>query len=169
MARGERAALGELFQLFSPRLLAVGVVMLGSREDAEEILHEVFLEAWRHAASYDATRGTVATWLAVRMRSRCLDRRRSNPARRHVPWDERFAESPSAAVDQAPSRTVEHQRMKTALLSLPEEQREVLLLGYFDGLSSVEMAERTGVAVGTIKSRVRRGLLRLRELLEDES
>ncbi len=168
MARGDREALGELFRLHSARLLPIGWAILKSRSDAEEVLHEVFLEAWRSARLYDPARGSVRAWLVVRMRSRSLDRRKSDPLSRHVPWAEQAEEAPAPLSSKSPERALEYARMKTALELVPAEQRAVLLLGYFEGLSSSEIAEQLGIPVGTVKSRVRMGLLRLKQILEGE-
>lgn len=174
MARGDRACLENLFRVFAPALLPVGIAILRSRSDAEEILHEVFLEAWRKARSFDASRGSVHAWLVVRMRSRCLDRLKSNPASRHVPWDEQslaaWGNHPlglEGASDDNPERASDFTKMKAALLQVPEEQRQVILLGYFGGLSASEMAEQLQVPLGTIKSRVRMALQRLKDLLQE--
>src|SRR5687767_7645752 len=79
MARGDRAALGMLYERHASRLLALLLRILGDRAEAEDLLHDVFLEAWRHAADYSTARGTVSAWLVLRARSRAIDRRRSAP------------------------------------------------------------------------------------------
>ncbi len=161
MARGDREALATLFRRFGPGLCSLGERILRSSSEAEDVLHDVFLEAWRAAASYDKSRGTVRAWLGVRMRSRCFDRRKS--ARRGpVVLGEADA---GVALSPDPSQNVDHDRMIACLHELPEDQREVLLLGYFDGQSCSEMAITLGVPIGTVKSRVRRGLSRLRTLM----
>ena len=174
MARGDRACLEKLFRAFAPGLLPIGIAILRNKSDAEEILHEVFLEAWRKARSFDPSRGSVHAWLVVRMRSRCLDRLKSNPKTRHVQWDEQSLAVLGVQADGAagpggddPDRSVDFTKMRSALLLVPEEQREVLVLGYFGGLSASEMAEELKVPLGTVKSRVRMGLSRLKDLLSD--
>jgi RNA polymerase sigma-70 factor (ECF subfamily) len=171
MARGDREALATLFRRFGPGLCSLGERILRSSSEAEDVLHDVFLEAWRAAASYDKSRGTVRAWLGVRMRSRCFDRRKS--ARRGPvvlgDADAGGALSPDPSQldpSQAdPSQGVDHDRMIACLHELPEDQREVLLLGYFDGQTCSEMANSLGVPIGTVKSRVRRGLSKLRALM----
>jgi RNA polymerase sigma-70 factor (ECF subfamily) len=160
VANGDRAALGELYDRYSHLLLAVGIQRLGDRRDAEEVLHDVFVEAWRAAGEYDPSRGTVRAWLVTRMNSRALDRRKSAAVSRREPLDgarmERigFVDDPGGAVDQA--------RVLRALAALPAEQREVVELAYYRGLSSGEIARRADVPIGTVKSRTAAALGRLR-------
>lgn len=162
MARGDREALAVLFRRFGPGLCSVGERILRSSSEAEDVLHDVFLEAWRAAASYDKSRGTVRAWLGIRMRSRCFDRRKST-LRGHVVLGAEAGSGVALTAD--PSQSVDHETMIACLRELPEDQREVLLLGYFDGQSCSEMAATLGVPVGTVKSRVRRGLAKLRALM----
>ncbi|MDP2308413.1 MAG: sigma-70 family RNA polymerase sigma factor [Pseudomonadota bacterium] len=160
LANGDRAALGELYDRYSSLLLAVGVQRLGDRRDAEEVLHDVFVEAWRSADSYDESRGTVRAWLVTRMHSRALDRRRAPAWSRRAPYDEARAERIS--IDDDPSLVIDRGRVQAALDALPDEQRQVVELSYYSGLSSSEIAERAAVPVGTVKSRTAAALGKLR-------
>ncbi|MDP2314653.1 MAG: sigma-70 family RNA polymerase sigma factor [Pseudomonadota bacterium] len=160
LAGGDHTALGELYDRYSQLLMAVGVQRLGDRRDAEEVLHDVFVEAWRNADSYDDQRGTVRAWLVTRMHSRSLDRRRSPAWSRRAPYDEARAERIS--FDDDPSLVVDRGRVQAALAELPGEQRQVVELSYFSGLSSSEIAEREDVPVGTVKSRTAAALGKLR-------
>lgn len=162
MARGDSTALGRLYDRHAPLLLGVVGRIVRDPTAAEDIVHDVFVEAWRRAADYDATRGKVRTWLALRARSRALDHRKSAEVSRRVAVDgashwERMLGASSDA-DGA-----ERSRLRALLVGLPEEQRDTLLLGYFEGLSSSEIAERMGVPIGTVKSRVATALGRLRK------
>ena len=162
MARGDRSALAALYDRFSPALLAVAVRVLGDRREAEDLLHDVFLEAWRHSAEYDPARGTVRAWLLVRARSRALDRRKSAGVARTTSVDpERFNETADDGTND-PSTAPDRTTVRRLLLELTAEQRTVLELGYFEGLSSTEIAERLGVPIGTVKSRVAAALGKLR-------
>lgn len=165
-ARGDTAALAGLYDRYSPALLAVGLRIVGDRPAAEDLVHDVFLEAWRKAREFDAGRGTVRTWLLVRMRSRSLDFRRSAGRSRHVSseTDEPVSETP-AAPEEDPALGPDRSAVRRALEDLPPAQRAVLELAYFEGLSSSEAAARLGVPVGTVKSRVAAGLARLRAAL----
>jgi RNA polymerase sigma-70 factor (ECF subfamily) len=110
----------------------------------------------------------VHAWLAVRMRSRSLDRRKSAAARRNVSNDEAIATQPTAHPESEPGRQgLEHRKLARAVAALSAEQAEALMLGYFEDLSCSEIAERLGIPIGTVKSRVRRALSILREDLAD--
>lgn len=153
VASGDRRALAELYERYSSLMLAVGLRILHNRREAEDLLHDVFLEVWRRAGDYDRRRGTVRTWLLLRMRSRAIDRRRSARLTRQVLVDDCLQFGDEASSEDpatAPDRTA----VRRALVDLPEEQRQVVVLGYFQGLSSTEIAEQVGVPVGTVKSRV---------------
>ncbi len=157
---GDRQALARLYDRYAPVLMAVGLRVLGVRGEAEDLVHDVFLEAWQRARSYDPARGSVRTWLLVRLRSRALDRfrarNRSKLSPPAPPEDERpvRGEDPELAPDRA--------AVRRALQTLSTEQRVVLELGYFQGLSSSEIALHIGVPIGTVKSRAAHGLARLR-------
>ena len=158
MARGQNAALGELYDRHAALMLAVLTRVLGDTLEAEDVLHEVFLEVWQHAADYDASRGSVRAWLVMRARSRGLDRLRAQGrVRQQASSGEKpHAEQPTLET----TLTVRH-----ALTQLAPELRTLLELGYFEGLSSTEIAAREQLAVGTVKSRVARALAELREVL----
>ncbi len=157
---GDRDALAELYDRLAPVLLAVGMRILGERRDSEDVVHEVFVEAWKHASAYDAQRGTVRAWFVTRMRSRALDRVKSVGRSRSVPLDDA-----PVIVARAVDDSGDTERLRVAMLALPDEQRLVLELGYFEGLSSSEIAERQGIAVGTVKSRVAAAMGKLRAAL----
>ncbi len=159
MAEGDRAALAALYECYSGVMLAVGVRILRDLSEAEELLHEVFVEAFRAAGAYDRARGSVRTWLTLRMRSRCLDRVKSAGRSRRVGLDD---VAPARMVAPVESGTGDERRVTEALAALPPDQRIVLELGYFEGLSSTEIAARLGVPVGTVKSRTAAALARLR-------
>jgi RNA polymerase sigma-70 factor (ECF subfamily) len=158
MAGGDRGALARLYDRHAPTLLALGLSMLRNRPEAEDLLHDVFLEAWRQAAAYDPQRGSVRTWLLVRMRSRALDRRRSAV---------RCSTLRADAEPIVPESAAPEPWLRDALASLPSEQRTVLELAYFEGLSATSIASRTGVPTGTVKSRLAAGLGKLRSALRD--
>lgn len=167
MARGDSEALALLYDRYAGHLLALAQRIVGRGAEAEDVIHDVFLEAWRHSADYDATRGSVKAWLLLRARSRALDVQKSARVSKQAAglsdsWlAELGDESGQHAAD--PDRL----RIRKVLLALPPEQREVLLLGYFEGLSSSEMALHVGVPIGTVKSRVAAALAALRRALHD--
>ena len=162
VAAGDRDGLGRLYRRHAPALMAVGLRVLRTRREAEDVLHDVFLEVWRQAHDFDPRRGSVRTWMLMRMRSRALDRVKSAGYARVSSLDAEPRQVASRAGDDDPAAAVDHARLRRALGTLPAEQRAVLELGYFEGLSSQEMADRLAVPVGTVKSRVKAGLDKLR-------
>jgi RNA polymerase sigma-70 factor (ECF subfamily) len=164
MVRGDRAALSQLYARHSPRLLTLVRHILGDRTEAEDVLHDTFLEAWRRAADYSPERGSVQAWLAVRARSRALDRRRA-PARRDLSLASELVDETLTrrTASEAPLYAEDRGRLRAALAAMSPEERQVLVLGYFAGLSSREIALEVEIPVGTVKSRVRSALGKLRE------
>ncbi len=161
MARGDRAALGALYERHAARLAALAERMLGEREEAADLVHEVFLEAWRRAEDYASERGSVSTWLSLRTRSRAIDRRRAAPRARTQALSPDLLAS-AADPDADPTRISDHERLKRALGDMSVDEQQVIFLGYFEGLSSSEIAERVGAPIGTVKSRTRAALSKLR-------
>jgi RNA polymerase sigma-70 factor, ECF subfamily len=160
MARGDRSAVAELYERHAGRLLALAHGILRSRQEAEDLIHDVFLEAWRRSADYSSERGSVRTWLLLRTRSRCFDRLKAG--RRAT-----LSEAPEehAAVPLVPDHDADQGRLHQILSRMPEPQQEVILLGYFEGLSTTEIALRLGIPAGTVKSRTRAALSSLRTVL----
>jgi RNA polymerase sigma-70 factor (ECF subfamily) len=164
MAAGDREALAELYARHAGLLLGLALRIVRERREAEDLLHDVFLEAWRSAKDFDPRRGRVRTWLAIRMRSRALDHQKSARVSRNA-GDQALA----ALVDDARPQDPDHGRVRTALAQLGPDQRTVLELAYFEGLSCSEIAARLAIPVGTVKSRLAAGLERLRGQLVDGS
>jgi RNA polymerase sigma-70 factor (ECF subfamily) len=165
-AAGDRECLAGLYDRYAPALLAIGRRILGDRREAEDLLHDVFIEVWRQAGDYDESRGSVRAWLLMRMRSRALDRRKAAAfsKRADLPAPEAIA----AAVGDShsgedPELGADRDAVRRALAELPADQRQVLELGYFEGLSSSEIAERVRAPIGTVKSRVAAALSKLRQ------
>lgn len=166
-ARGDATALSALYDRHAPVLLAVAQRIVGRGREAEDLLHDVFVEAWRHAADYDRARGTVKAWLLLRMRSRALDRKRAEGRSKVVLAPD--GQAPEVAdAGQDPSLAPDRAVVRRALAALAGDQREVLTLAYFDGLTSSEIATHLGIPIGTVKSRVARALAQLRLLLGEE-
>jgi RNA polymerase sigma-70 factor (ECF subfamily) len=162
LAEGDRDALGRIYDRHAAVLLALAQRILRNRREAEDLLHDVFVEAWKQAGSYDPARGSVAAWLRLRMRSRAIDRVRSARLSRGTTLDE--AREPSTAPSHHES-IADGRALHQALAVLPDEQANVLVLGYFEGLSSSEIAEREGIPLGTVKSRVAAAMAKLRQHL----
>jgi len=160
-------ALAALYDRHGAHLLGLAQRILGRGGEAEEVLQEVFLFAWRSAASFDASRGTVRTWLLIATRSRSIDRLRTrkSASRPEVRSLEEVTESPVAPDDvEASSADREWESLcRSAVGELPDDQRRALELAYFEGLTHQEIAARTATPLGTVKTRVRLGLMKLRE------
>lgn len=161
LVAGRTDAMATLYDRYAELLLAVGLRVLQRRTEAEDLVHDVFVEAWRQAAQYDPARGSVRAWLVTRMRSRCLDRQKSAAVSRSVPLDR----APERATAASAGSAGDGDRVQAALQALPAEQRQVLELAYFDGLSCTEIAARMEVPVGTVKSRSAAAMGKLRQAL----
>ena len=158
-------ALSELYQRYGGLLLGLGLRILRNSAEAEDVVHDVFLEAWKNAAGYDPSRASVRTWLTVRMRSRALDVIKSARVKRNA-----GAEPLALAIDPTISMKDTHAEttLHRGLAALSQEQRSALELAYFDGLSCAEIAERETIPMGTVKSRTANALVKLREMFEDK-
>ncbi len=165
MAGGDRSAMGMLYDRQAPLLLGVSMKMGFDRETAEDLVHDIFLEVWRAAAEFDPLRGTVRTWLLVRLRSRALDRRRSGHARHVVAVADLQTVDRPLAMEEDPVLSSDRAAVVRGLDDLPPEQRHVLELAYFEGLSAAEIAGKVGIPTGTVKSRLASGLNKLRQAL----
>ncbi len=163
IARGDSAALAALYDRHAALLLAVAARILGPHA-AEDLVHDVLVEAWQRAATYDPARGSVRAWLLLRLRSRALDRCRRNQRRPSEPID-RAAELGDPDVPD-PLNRLEQARARDALGALTPNQREILELAYFTGMTMAEIAEHLGIPIGTVKSRTSAALGRLREALQ---
>lgn len=166
VARGDEQALAQLYDNYRVILFGLLVRILNSREEAEDVLQEVFLQVWRRARDFDETRGKPFTWLVTLARSRAIDRLRSLGARDRVAQAsvrEAAEEVSDAARDTF--RSEQRALVTSALSQLPEEQKRPLVLAYFDGLTQSEIAAKLGAPLGTVKTRMRAGMIKLRELL----
>jgi RNA polymerase sigma-70 factor (ECF subfamily) len=162
MARGDRGALAELYDRHAGRVLGLAVRLLGRRDQAEDLVHEIFLEAWRNAGQYAEGRGSVLTWLLLRTRSRGIDRKRTARRDRDFVAQSSAADATSSDPSDGPERKIDQKRIAEALRCVSGEELEIIVLGYFEGLSSTEIAEKVGIPVGTVKSRTRSALVKLR-------
>ena len=168
-ARGDEKSFAALYDRYGSILFGLLLRILHSRPEAEDVLQEVFLQVWQRAADFDDTRGRPFTWLVTLARSRAIDRLRANESRsrtattaaREVPVEEA---TDSDAIDEV-LRSEQGEMVRRALSELPVEQRRALILAYFEGLTQSEIAARLGEPLGTIKTRTRAGLIKLRDLL----
>ena len=167
MASGDEQALGAMYDRWHPLVHAVVVRILRRGEDADDVVEEVFWQAWRQAGRYEPSRAAVQTWLLTIARSRAMDRVRAVKRRREEPLELEGGELVVQQVaDGDPGMDAEASERRTiviaALAGLPPEQRECLELGYFGGLSQSEIAERTGQPLGTVKTRMRLAMQKLK-------
>lgn len=161
VARGEIKALAALYDRYAGLLLSMANRMLGEKTVAEDLVQDVFMEVWRRAHGFDPSRGSVRTWLLVRLRSRALDRLRSAQYRREVSVDD-VGPREAASTHEDPELSPDRALVREAIQQLPEDQRVVIELSYFQGLSSSEIAEHMGSPIGTVKSRTAAALGKLR-------
>lgn len=166
ITRGDRSALAELYDRYASSMLAVAGHILRDATQAEDLVHEVFLEAWRVAERYSPSRGAVRTWLFVRLRSRAIDRIRAQSRRPDVGLEE--AELESRVSSKTSSYTLDRRSLLRAFDLLPDAQRRVLEAAYFGGLTCSEIAAREAIPIGTVKSRLAAALRKLREALRDD-
>jgi RNA polymerase sigma-70 factor (ECF subfamily) len=162
----EAEALALLYDRHSARLFGLAQRILGETGEAEEVLQEVFLHAWKAAATYDSSRGPVLAWLLVATRSRSIDRLRARgPAfRAGLRAVEELPETAAPGDLETDSAGRQWEAVcRAAIAQLPPDQRRALELAYFEGLTQQEIAERTQTPLGTVKTRVRLGLMKLRE------
>lgn len=160
-------ALARLYDRHAARLLGLAERILGGGGEAEEVVQEVFLYVWRAAASFDPARGSALAWLLVATRSRAIDRlraRRPASSRGELRRLDEVRESAAPEDVERDSASRQWEAVcRAAIRELPDEQRRVLELAYFEGLTHVEIAEKTATPLGTVKTRVRLGLMKLRE------
>ena len=170
IAQSDQAAVAELYDATSPSIFGLALVILGDRAAAEEVTLDVYAQVWRAAASYNPERGAPSTWLFMLTRSRGIDYLRSRA------WREHEREQPldlvGAYADSAPGPEEEiatagrSHIVRTVLAELAPEQRDAIELAFYSGLSHREIAARLGQPLGTVKTRIRLGMLRLRDLLQ---
>ena len=160
---GEMSAFEELYDRYSGRVLALLIRLLRDRRDADDVLQETFWQVWRTAASYDRDRADPVAWLLLIARSRAIDalRRRGRTAMQVITSEPSNDQSPSANIE-----TLElGDRVRAALSRLNDDQRRAIQLAYYGGLSHQEIADELSIPLGTAKTRIRQGMLKLRDLL----
>ena len=166
VAAGEEAALEELYHRYSGPLYALAVQVALTDRFAQEVVQDVFLTLWRQAGRYDPERGAVSSWLFALTRNKAIDllRRENVPTRRTGEIDPELAAS-GEEVDEVAWQGIRREHVLHALTQLPEAQRTTVELAFLGGLTHVEIAERLSIPLGTTKTRIRSGLLRMRSIL----
>lgn len=162
IASGDREAFATLYDRYAPRAYGLLLRVLRNRADADDVLQETFLQVWRQAIRFDPSRAAADVWVLLVARSRAVDRLR----KRGVATT---GELPDPPMERDPAgdlnRREDAGRVRTALDVLPLEQREPIRLSFFDGMTHTQIARRLGLPLGTVKTRIRLGMLRLRDRL----
>jgi RNA polymerase sigma-70 factor, ECF subfamily len=175
IAGGDERAIARLYDAYARAVFALAFRITGTQADAEEVVQETFAQVWRDAASYDGSRATALTWLVMIARSRALDRMRKHQ-RGAKALDRATTQSPYAPPAMAEwtsdpadglERTERERHVAAAVHALPSDVRQIVELGFFEGLSHSEIAERLGLPLGTVKSRMCRAFRLLRGSLRD--
>ena len=159
---GDQSAMGMVYDRYSSIVYAVALRVLADAGAAEDVLQEVFMQLWRNPAAFDSKRGNLGAWLAVIARNRAIDVLRKRRPETDID-DVIVSVEPDLASDAERSRLVT--KIRAALSGMPAAQRSALEMAFFEGLSHTEIAAKTGDPLGTVKTRIRGGLLALRKAL----
>jgi RNA polymerase sigma-70 factor (ECF subfamily) len=168
MVQGDGDAVAELYDRHARPVYSLALRILGDVTEAEDVVQEVFSQAWRQASRYNTSRGAVAAWLLMLARSRALDRLRARRARPKGVSDERAADDIVDAGLPVDSQVISFEqiaRVRTALDELPMLQKVAIELAYFEGFTHAEIAARLEQPLGTVKTRIRLALMKLRDVL----
>lgn len=160
---GNQDAMAQLYDRYSSVVYAVALRVLADAAAAEDILQEIFMQLWRNPGAFDASRGNLAPWLAVISRNRAVDVLRKRRPQMEI-TENLISVEPDFASDADRGRTAE--KVRAVLKSMPAPQRSALEMAYFEGFSHSEIAEKTKEPLGTIKTRIRTGLMLLRKAVE---
>ncbi|MGE0471749.1 MAG: sigma-70 family RNA polymerase sigma factor [Nitrospira sp.] len=165
--KGDHLAFSQLYDQSSTVLFSLAVRILGSREEAAEVLQNLFVDVWRKAVRYDFGRGTPIAWLLILTRSRAIDRLRTSqpPVRRHNVSTDDAQNGTTAAQFESPADQALRTVISTTLADLPQAQRQAIELSYYEGLPPVEVATRLNQPLDAVTARIRLGMSKLRESL----
>jgi RNA polymerase sigma factor (sigma-70 family) len=170
LATGDPDATADFVRRFQSRVYGLAVTIVGDATAAEDVAQETFVRAWRHAGTYDVRRGAVSSWLLAIARNLALDRarlKRSQPVDPDVLASRLARQASTVHIDDA-ARIAEREQLRELVLGLPPQQRRALVLATYFGRTAKEIAELDGTPVGTVKTRIRDGLLKLRSRMEVE-
>lgn len=171
IAQGDKQAFAELYDRFSGPLYGAALRILRDPTEAQDVVHDAFVTLWEKAATFETTRGSAFSWVITLVRNRAIDRvrmrrRRAELLAESAPSDLGYAETSGApSGEDSASRGDEAQAVRAAVATLPIEQQRALELAFFGGLTQEEIARKLSEPLGTVKARIRRGLLKLRDTL----
>ena len=171
VVKGDEAAFASFYRRFAPGLFSMIYQILQDQKESEDVMQEAFVQMWKKASTYDANRSGLFTWAVMISRNKAIDRLRSRQrrARTAEAAATEFSIVPPASAEQADEllgKSEERDRVRAALTKLPVAQKEALDLAFFGGMTQLEISGKLGTPLGTVKARIRRGLLALRDLLE---
>lgn len=171
MSNGDEDAFATFYDRFAPGLFSMIYAILHDQKESEDVLQEAFVQMWKRTATYDASRSSLFTWAVMISRHKAIDRLRSRQRQSRLTeavaseTNAVPASDPADRADNALARSDECERVRAALGQLGVAQREAIELAFFAGLTQTQISERLGAPLGTVKARIRRGLLALREVL----
>jgi len=168
VARGDRSAFSDFYDLVIDRVYGIARKVIRDPEMAEEVTQEVMVEVWRKASSFDSTKGSATAWVCTIAHRRAVDRVRSEQSRRNREANSFVHDADDAAVDEAVIEAEEQSQVGSAMSALTFEQREALNLAFYDGRTHTEVAEILEIPLGTAKTRIRDGLIKLRDAVTTE-
>jgi len=160
---GDQDAMAQLYARYSSVVYAVALRVLGDTAAAEDVLQEIFIQLWRNPGAFDSGRGNLAPWLAVITRNRAVDSLRKRRPQTEIS-ETTVSVEPDLASQADRGRAME--KVRAVLKDMPQAQRSSLEMAYFEGYSHSEIAEKTGEPLGTVKTRIRNGLMLLRKAVE---
>ena len=172
MQDGDEQAFATFYDRFAPGLFSMIYAILHDQKESEDVLQEAFVQMWKRTATYDPARSSLFTWAVMISRHKAIDRLRSRQRQGRLveavaqETDELATSAPAERADNALERSDERERVRTAMTQLGDGQREAIELAFFAGLTQTQIAEKLDTPLGTVKARIRRGLLALREVLE---
>ena len=171
MRGGDEKAFATFYDRFAPGLFSMIYAILRDQKESEDVLQEAFVQMWKRTGTYDANRSSLFTWAVMISRHKAIDRLRSRQRQSRLAEEvasEAGALTASAPADRADNvlaRSDERERVRAALAQLGDDQREAIELAFFAGLTQTQISEKLGTPLGTVKARIRRGLLALRDVL----
>ncbi|HMC31491.1 MAG TPA: sigma-70 family RNA polymerase sigma factor [Candidatus Angelobacter sp.] len=160
MRAGDQSAMADLYDRYSGVVYGVALRVLANTTAAEDVVQEIFLQLWRNPQAFDADRGRLAPWLAVIARNRAIDHLRKRPPEDDI---DELPISTGVDLENDAAQKLAVEKVRSVLAQLPQDQRKALEMAYFEGMTHTEIAGKTGEPLGTVKTRIRTGLLALRK------